>query len=208
MITGNMRGRTVAKILIAIVLFAIGWTLGQVCEDISPFSLDWSISLSDVLSILVEITLAVVLALLIEKGMQNQRIEKDFFISELNTAQESLSELEKSCARLVSLSLHQTVFLIEKPRKDLTKMWEIMKERSKTFHDRENDDFNNLIKHLKTLNSQLSDSTFFKESDGFKPVSITKGVIHLNNTVTNELDATFGALKDAIFKMKIAINDM
>lgn len=203
-----MRGRTVVKILVAIVLLALGWTLGQVFENISPFTLDWSISLSDVLAILVEISLAVVLALLIEKGMQNQRVEKDFFITELNDAQQSLSDLEKSCARLVPLSLQQTVFQIEKPRKDLTKMWDIMKERNKGFHDKKNAEFNTLVKNLKTLNSQLSDSKYFKEADGYKPVSITRGVIHLNNSVTNDLDTTFGTIKDEIFKMKIAINDM
>ena len=203
-----MRGSIVVKILLVIVVFALGWTLGQVLENISPFTLDWTISLSDILSILVEISLAVVLALLIEKGMQNQRVEKDFFITELNDAQQSLSEIERSCARLVPLSLQQTVFQIEKPRKDLTKMWEIMKERNKTFHDKKNSDFEVLVRNLKKLNSQLSDSKFFKTEEGYKPVSITRGVIHLNNSITNDLDTTFGAIKDEIFKMKIAINDM
>lgn len=203
-----MRGNIVVKILLAIVIFALGWTLGQVLDNISPFTLDWTISLSDVLSILVEISLAVVLAMLIEKGMQNQRVEKDFFITELNDAQQSLSEIEKSCARLVPLSLHQTVFQIEKPRKDLTKMWNIMKERNKSFHDKKNSEFEVLVRNLKKLNSQLSDSKFFKAKEGYKPVSITRGVIHLNSTITNDLDTTFGAIKDEIFKMKIAINDM
>lgn len=203
-----MRGSIVVKILLAIVIFALGWTLGQVLENISPFTLDWTISLSDVLSILVEISLAVVLAMLIEKWMQNQRVEKDFFITELNDAQQSLSEIERSCARLIPLSLQQTVFQIEKPRKDLTKMWKIMKERNKSFHDKKNSEFEVLVKNLKKLNSQLSDSKFFKAEDGYKPVSITRGVIHLNSSITNELDTTFGEIKDEIFKMKIAINEM
>lgn len=203
-----MRGSTVVKILLAIVFFVLGWTLGQVFDDFAPFTLDWAISLSDILSILVEISLAVVLALLIEKGMQNQRVEKDFFITELNEAQQSLSDLEKSCARLVPLSLHQTVFQIEKSRRNLIKMWDIMKERNKTFHDKKNAEFCVLVKNLKTLNSQLSDSKFFKEAEGYKPVSISRGVIHLNNSVTNDLEITFSAIKDELFKMKIAINDM
>ncbi len=203
-----MRGSIIVKLLLAIVIFALGWTLGQVFENISPLTLDWTISLSDVLSILVEISLAVVLAMLIEKGMQNQRVEKDFFITELNDAQQSLSEIERSCARLIPLSLQQTVFQIEKPRKDLTKMWEIMKERNKSFHDKKNSEFEVLVKNLKKLNSQLSDSKFFKAEEGYKPVSITRGVIYLNSSITNDLDTTFGAIKDEIFKMKIAINDM
>lgn len=203
-----MRGRTVVKLLLAIVIFVLGWTLGQLLENISPFSLDWSINLSDILSILVEIGLAIVLALLIEKGMQNQRVEKDFFINELNDVQRSLAELEKTSFRLVPMSFNQTVFQIEKPRKDLTKLWSTMKERNTPFHDKYNKDFDMLLKNLKTLNSQLSDSNFFKGENGYKPVTITRGLIHLNGTVLEEIDKTFSSIKDQIFKMKIAINDM
>lgn len=203
-----MRGRTVVKLLLAIVIFVLGWTLGQLLENISPFSLEWSINLSDILSILVEIGLAIVLALLIEKGMQNQRVEKDFFINELNDVQQSLAELEKTSFRLVPMSFNQTVFQIEKPRKDLTKLWSTMRERNTPFHDKYNKDFDMLLKNLKTLNSQLSDSNFFKGENGYKPVTITRGLIHLNGTVLEEIDKTFSSIKDQIFKMKIAINDM
>ena len=203
-----MRGKTIVKILIVIVVFVLGWTCGQVFEDVSLFTLDWSISLSDIFAILVEIGLAVVIALLVERGMQNQRVEKDFYISELDYAQQAFSELAKDCSRLVPLSLNQTVYQIEKPKKDLIKMWDAMGIRNKSFHDKKKNEFDTLIAFIKTLNSQLSDSKFFKAEDGYKPVSITRSVIHLNNTVTKPIDETFGNIKDCIFKMKIAINDM
>ena len=203
-----MRGRTVVKILVAIIVFVMGWTCGQVLKDVSPFTLDWSISLSEIFAILVEIGLAIVIALLVEKGMQNQRVEKDFFISELDDAQRAFSELAKDCSRLVPLSLNQTVYQVEKPKKDLLKMWDTLGIRNQSFHDKKKPEFDTIIANIRTLNSQLSDSTFFKKEEGYKPVSITKGVIHLNNTVTKPIDETFGNIKDSIFKMKIAINDM
>ena len=208
MSTGNMRGKIVVKILLAIIAFVSGWTCGQVMEDVSPFMLDWSISLSDILAILVEICLAVVIALLVEKGMQNQRVEKDFFISELDDAQRAFSELALDCSRLVSLPLNQTVYQVEKPKKDLLKMWEIMGIRNHSFHNKHKSEFDTLIANIKILNSQLSDSKFFKTEEGYRPVSITKGVIHLNSSVTKPIDETFANIKDCIFKMKIAINDM
>jgi hypothetical protein len=186
----------------------MGWTCGQVLKDVSPFTLDWSINLSEIFAILVEIGLAIVIALLVEKGMQNQRVEKDFFISELDDAQKAFSELAKDCSRLVPLSLNQTVYQVEKPKKDLLKMWDTLGIRNQFFHDKKKPEFDTLIANIKTLNSQLSDSKFFKKEEGYKPVSITKGVIHLNNTVTKPIDETFGNIKDCIFKMKIAINDM
>lgn len=205
---GSMRGKTVIRILVAIIVFVLGWTLGQVFENVSPFTLDWSVSLSDVFAILVEIGLAIVIALLVEKGMQNQRVEKDFFISELNEAQQAFSELAKDCSRLVPLSLNQTVYQVEKPKKDLLKMWDTMGIRNQSFYAKKKPEFDTLLTNIKLLNSQLSDSKFFKIEDGYKPVNITKGVIHLNNTVTKPIDETLSNIKGCIFKMKIAINDM
>lgn len=203
-----MRGKIVVRILVAIIVFIFGWTSGQFFEDVSPFTLDWSISLTEVLAILVEIGLAIFIALLVEKSMQNQRVEKDFFISELDEAQRAFADLAKDCSRVSPLSLNQTVYQVEKPKKDLLKMWETLGVRNKSFHDQKKSDFDALISKIKTLNSQLSDSTFFKVNDGYKPVNITRGVIHLNNTVTKSIDETFASIKECIFKMKIAINDM
>lgn len=205
---GNMRGKTVVKVLVAIIVFVLGWTCGQVLENVSPFTLDWSVSLSDIIAILVEIGLAIVIALLVEKGMQNQRVEKDFFISELDVVQQAFSELAKDCSRLAPLSLNQTVYQVEKPKKDLLKMWDTLGIRNQSFYARRKPEFDMLIANIKTLNSQLSDSMFFKKEYGYKPVSITKGVIHLNNTVTKPIDETFGNIKDSIFKLKIAINEL
>lgn len=203
-----MHGKTIISILVCIIVFVLGWTIGQLMENVSPFILDWSISFSDVLAILVEIGIAIIIAWLVEKGMQNQRVEKDFFISELDDAQRFFSELEKDCSRLSTLSLQQTIFQIEKNKKDLIKMWETIEIRNKRFHDKNSNEFDGLIKTIKMVNSQISDSNFFNERDGFKPVKINKGVIHLNNTVVTTIIDTIDSIKDCIFKMKIAINDM
>lgn len=203
-----MHGKTIISILICIIVFVLGWTVGQFMENVSPFILDWSISVSDVLAITVEIGIAIIIAWLVERGMQNQRVEKDFFISELDDAQHFFSELEKDCSRLSTLSLQQTIFQVEKNRKDLMKMWETIEIRNKRFHDKNNSVFDNLIKTIKIVNSQISDSNYFNEKDGFKPVKINKGVIYLNNTIIATIIDTLDSIKDYIFKMKIAINDM
>lgn len=203
-----MRGKTYIRILIVVAIFVIGWTCGQVLKDVSPFILDWSISLSDVLGIIVEICLAIFIALLVEKGLQNQRVEKDFFISELDDAQTAYSELAKICSRMNPLSFNQTVYQVEKSKRDLINIWETMKVRNKAFHDDKQKEFDALINLIKNLNSQLSDSAYFKPENDFKPVNITKNLIHLNNTVIKEIDNSFDKIKESIFKLKIAINDM
>lgn len=203
-----MRGKTVINIIVVIIAFVFGWTCGQIFDNVAVFRLDRTISLSDIVSILVDIGIAIVIALLVEKSMQNQRVEKDFFISELDDAQREFADLSKVCSHLDPLSLKQTVYQVEKPKKNLMKMWETMRCRNKSFHDRKKNDFYALMTQIKILNSQLSDSKYFKTEEGYQPVIIKNNKIYLNNTVVKTIDETFDNIKDCIFKMKIDINEM
>lgn len=208
LIIGNMRGKILISILLALLLIIAGWTLGQVLENISLFTLDWSISLSDVLAIMVELFLACYIAQLIEKGIQDQRVEKDFFINELSETQQTLSELERNCSGSTNLSLYVTVYEVEKARKNLQRIWGIMSVRNKVFHKKHNKDFEKLVILVKKLNSQLTDSNFFTSYQGCEPIKISRGHIYLNRTVQPEIGKTFGKIKDSLFDWKIRINNM
>ena len=191
-----MRGTIVINLLLVIVSFVIGWTLCLFLQNLSIFQLDRTINLSEVLEIIVDIILASLIAFFIDRSLHNQRVEKDFYISELDEAQRAFSELAKDCSSVTPMSLNQTVYRVEKPKKDLLKMWDTLGIRNKSFHERKKSDFDTLISNIKTLNSKLSDSTFFKVEDGYKPVSISNGVIHINKTVTKSIDETFASIKD------------
>lgn len=203
-----MRGNIVVKILIAIGLIALGWTLGQVCESYAFITLDLSVGVSDILAVFVEVVLAFIIVNVIENSAQNHRVEKDFFISELNEVQQTLTELEKSCSNTGALSLTQTVYEIAKSQKSLVGLWKAMNERNQNFHANKNKDFEAIIGKLKLLNSQLTDANFFKIDNGYEPVKIVRGHIYLNKTINSELDMTFAEIKEGIFDMKIAINEM
>lgn len=203
-----MRGNIIAKILLYILLIVIGWTSGQVLENVSPFTLDWTISLPDVLAIVIELFLACYIARLIEKGVQDQRVEKDFFINDLTDTQQTLTELERACSRTTPISFQITVYEVEKARKNLQRIWSIMKVRNKSFYIRYNEEFEKLVSLVKELNSQLTDSNYFVTVEGCEPIKITKGLIHLNHTVQPEIGKTFGKIKDSLFDWKIKINEM
>lgn len=203
-----MRGNIIAKILLCLLLIVIGWTLGQVLENVSPFTLDRTISLPDVLAIVIELFLACYIARLIEKGVQDQRVEKDFFINDLTDTQQTLTELERTCSRTTPMSFQITVYEVEKARKNLQRIWGIMKVRNKSFYAKHNNEFEILISLVKELNSQLTDSNYFETVEGCEPIKITKGLIHLNHTVQPVIGKTFGKIKDSLFDWKIKINDM
>ena len=203
-----MRGNIIVKILVAILFIAVGWTLGQVFNSYALFTLDWSIGLADVFAVLVELFLAIFIVKVIENSAQNQRVEKDFYIFELNEVQQTLSALEKTCSSSYPLSFTQTVYEIDKSKKSLLGLWKIMGERNHSFYTKKDEELKKIIGKIRLLDSQLTDTNFFNVNNGFDPVKITKGHIYLNKSVSSEIDKTFTEIKDLIFNMKISINDM
>lgn len=201
-----MLGRTVNWIVITICSMIIGWTLCLFFQDYGLFVLDWSIGMADVLSIIIDIILAIVIALLIEKSINNTRVEKDYFISELDTVNDIYSELEKICASETVLSLQNVTYNLGRSRKNLQRMWKMMNEVNNTFHKSSQDEFDAIIEQIRSIDSKLTDTSTFKESDGFHPIKIARNHIYLNNSVKPEIDKDFTTLKEKIFHLKIKIN--
>lgn len=201
-----MLGRNVNWIVALICGIVIGWTLYILLHNFAFFTLDWTIGLSDLLAIVIEIILACVIAQLIDNKINNIRVEKDYFINELDSVNEIYTNLEKICSRETTLSLPNVTYDIGKSRKTLQRMWKMMKEVNCTFHNSEQNDFNLLLTTINGINSKLTDTSTFKEEDGYTPIKIIRNHIYLNNSIKPEIDRDMGNLKDQIFKLKIKIN--
>lgn len=201
-----MLGRNVNWIAALICGIVIGWTLYILLHNFAFFTLDWTIGLADVLAIVIEIILACVIAQLIDNKLNNTRVEKDYFINELDSVNDIYANLEKICSRETTLSLQNVTYDIGKSRKILQRMWKMMKEVNNYFHKSNQDDFSAILATINGINSKLTDTSTFKEEDGFTPIKISRNHIYLNNSVKPEIDRDMGYLKDQIFELKIKIN--
>ena len=201
-----MPGRNVNWIAALICGIVIGWTLYILLHNFAFFILDWTIGLSDVLAIVIEIILACVIAQLIDNKLNNTRVEKDYFINELDSVNDIYANLEKVCSRETTLSLQNVTYDIGKSRKILQRMWKMMKEVNNDFHKLNQDAFSAMLATINGINSKLTDTSTFKEEDGFTPIKISRDHIYLNNSVKPEIDRDMGYLKDQIFELKIKIN--
>ena len=79
-----MRGNIGKYSVITAVSVIIGWTACVLFEHWSILTLDLSISVTDVLTLVVEVGLALFVASVLERGLQNKRVEKDFYLKELD----------------------------------------------------------------------------------------------------------------------------
>lgn len=85
--------RTITKLLLAIVIFAIGWATGLFAENWSWFVFTNEVSLLDVISIVITTAIGLYVADVIQKNLESKRVEKDIIFGLFNYVEAYLSEL-------------------------------------------------------------------------------------------------------------------
>lgn len=88
-----MHMKTRDKIIYSFIIFSIGLTLGKVI-DWGYFELSKEISIIDALTLIVTVGLGLYIAKVLESEVQNDRIEKDLYLSKISEIEEHLSTLE------------------------------------------------------------------------------------------------------------------
>lgn len=201
-----MLGNIVKWSAVILCSMVLGWMLCIVLQDFSLFTLEWEIGMSDVLCIFIEIILACVIAQILEKNMNNTRVEKNYFINELDSVRDIFSEMERVCSKETVLSLLNTNYEIGRSRKILNRTWKMMGEVENTYQKSLAEDYNGLMKAIKIIDKQLTDTTTFKPEDGFEAIKIVRNHIYINNTVKPKLDATLSDIKEHLLRLKIKVN--
>lgn len=162
--------------------------------------------MSDILGIIVDIILACVIAQILERNINNTRVEKDYFINELDVVSGIFTELDRVCSRETCLSLANITYDLSRSRKILARMWKMMEEVEKAYCKPLKGEYDDLFKSIKLLDKQLTDTTTFKSIDGFQPIKIVKNHIYINSTVKPNLDATISEIKERLLRLKIGVN--
>ena len=201
------------KIIVIVISFIIGIVLGWIAcllfEDYSFLTLERDVSLMDIFTVLIDLFIAAIVVSVVEKGLQNKRVEKDIYIAELNSIINILEPLGDKCATDKPLSYNVTEYDIGRMRKGFIRLWQMIEERESQFLKKQNEkkeQFTNLIRTLSTL---LTDSDEYNRvEDSYHCVRVTKGTIYLNNSIKPVIDGTITSIKDIILKLKIDINQL
>lgn len=201
------------KIIVIVISFIIGIVLGWIAcllfEDYSFLTLERDVSLMDIFAVLIDLFIAAIVVSVVEKGLQNKRVEKDIYIAELNSIINILEPLGDKCATDKTLSYNVTVYDIGRMRKGFIRLWQMIEERESQFLKKtkqKKEQFTNLIRTLSTL---LTDSDEYNRvEDSYHCVRVTKGTIYLNNSIKPVIDGTITSIKDIILKLKIDINQL
>lgn len=200
--------RNIIKWVAVVLVFVAGWTAGQIFESWAFFELDNSMNVSDVLGILVECALAVFIVRSITKKDEEKRVEKEFFISEYDKAQEVISELEKECATQNVLSLDVTTYNLSRCRKTVVKIWMKIGELYPGFIKKNEVRQTSLLAKIKSLDSKLTDTKIYKGMKGIDALKIKNRKVYINGTIKPLIDDDISELKLMLLDMKLCVNKM
>lgn len=198
----------ITKVVAAILLFVAGWTAGQLLEAWAFFELDNSLNVSDVLGIFVECGLAVFIVRAITKKDEESRVEKEFFISEYDKAQEVITELEKECATHNVLSLDVTTYNLSRCRKTVVKIWMKIGELYPNFKKKNEGKQTSLLAKIRSLDSKLTDTKSYQGMKGIVPLKIKNRKVYLNGTIKPLIDDDISELKLMLLDMKLYVNKL
>lgn len=202
-----MRGNIGKYSVIAAVSVIIGWTACVLFEHWSILTLDLSISVTDVLTLVVEVGLALFVASVLERGLQNKRVEKDFYLKELDDILGIFSDLEQLCARQNVLSFDVTVETLSRSKRILNRLWKLKEEYEKAFAQKNQKVYNSTLTSIKDIDKKLTDAKILEGEPNVTPIKISNGKIYLNGSVRPIIEESISQAKKDLFKMKVLINN-
>lgn len=88
-----MNKRTIFEIIIGIIILLAGWILGNRWQFIEC-KLDLTFNIVDVITLFVTIVMGIYIAWILEKEVQDKRIEKDMYLARIGMIEEIIDELD------------------------------------------------------------------------------------------------------------------
>lgn len=89
-----MSKRTIVEIILGIILISLGWVIGNKWQ-IMECKLDLTYNIVDVITLIVTIVMGIYIAWILEKEVQDRRIEKDMYLSKICDIERMLEEIDK-----------------------------------------------------------------------------------------------------------------
>ena len=189
---------------IYLISIAFGYAIARFF-DIPYFEVEKSIDISNIITLIVTVWLAILITTVFEKQNNDHRVEKDLIINrvgnvfnivsslqlELNTGKIYLTEASSSIKR-INTSLKSTYTIVDKCHFDIT---DDIKEKIK----------NNLSDLRDALtNTPVISGDQLPSKD--LPIKIIDSMVHYSKDRVSQIEVKFDILKDLLLELQIEIN--
>lgn len=192
--------RTITKIFVAVVFFALGWIVGLFAENWSWFVFSNEVSLLDVISLVITTAIGLYIADVIQKNLESKRVEKDIIFGQFNYVEEYLSELSSEVSKEQTDGTVDVLAKIGSCRKFWTKIVKMIKEMYGIDPVKDNINPNEFIK----LNQLCTKTAIIGATDD--SVLAKDGKVSYSDTRKNEIFSEIDRIRMTIVDLKLLIN--
>ena len=182
-----MKKNKIINIIIYIIIFSIGCCCGKLI-DWGYFVLNKEISIIDAISLFLTIGCAIYISKVLEKEVQDVRIEKEMFISQVENTESPLVELGNKL-NSTTYTRHKLFKKIDSFKKSEFKVDDIKEVLDTNY------------KRLKPL---LTDTSVMSKSP--PDIEVKRGKITYSPERIVEIQENLQTIQDEFFKLKIIIN--
>jgi hypothetical protein len=200
-----MKKGTIIKYVIYLVVLSIGVIFGKL-SNWGYFELVKEISIIEALTLFVTIGLAIYVAKIVEKEVQNDRIEKELYIAKITELEQLLNDFET---------------LLEE--KEI--IYNKINNRIHSCRIKKNSIFGNIkgnLKQLRTNDIDLFEKEITNKINSLKrlltetsavpsttpELSVKKGIANFSANRMIEIYTEINAINENLFKMKVRINNL
>lgn len=196
--------KKISNIALAILILGIGVTFGKL-TNWGYFEITNELSIIDALNLFFTIGVAIYIVKVLEKDIQNDRIEKDLYIAKVSEFESQLIIIENLVdENAISYSKVNTrIHFCGITRNSIfINLNEIKKSSLPQISELEK----NISKNIRTLKRLLTETPIDKKETS--KIKINKGVVSYSQERILEIVSETNSLKNDLFKLKIVINLM
>lgn len=192
--------RTITKIAVAIVIFALGWVVGLFAENWSWFEFSNEVSLLDVISLVITTAIGLYVAVVIQNNLENKRAEKEIIYGQFNFVEQYLTELRTEVSKEQAEGSNDIVAKIGGCRKFWSKIVTLIKDKYGIDLSKYNINPNEFIK----LNQLCTSTPIIGVQDD--SVIAQDGKVTYSETRRNEIYSEIDRIRMTIVDLKLLIN--
>jgi hypothetical protein len=197
--------KKIISVIGGFVLFSIGMTLGKLLNW-GYFELDKGISIIDALSLFVTIGVAIYVAKILEKEVQDVRIEKELCIAKITEIESMLKDFEILVEEKGS-SYNKINNRINSCRMKKGNIFNAIKENLKQVKNIDFDSFEKEITDgINSLKRLLTETPAVKESN--PAISVKKDIVTYSPNRIIEINTEINSISEVLFKIKVRINNL
>lgn len=198
--------------IISICVSACSFLIGLFIRnwwEIGTFSINTEISVLDALSLLATIGVGLYIARILEKKVQDERIEKDMYLARIGSIEHILNNIESLIENSKGAEIHygHIVNMMHRCRIKKSDMFNALDKKETGKLKTQINEYNQKLKvEFQLLKKSLTDTTV---SDSKKPaVKLKNNIVSYSEERSLEILSSINTIESIFFELKIIVNNL